>query len=101
MDHVYRGVEMVIHKWLACGARRILADYERDGTVCVHVINAILGVILENENRGVIPVRAVRDLLDDPTHREVVVGDTGSRAGLSRRCTVGVIVGQIEESERR
>ena len=51
----------------------------------VHVISAILSVVFENENGGVVPVGTVRDRLRHATDREIVIRDACGRAGLSRQ----------------
>ena len=45
--------------------------------MAVDVVEAGLGVVLDHEDRRVLPVLAVRDLVDDLADREVVVGDLG------------------------
>ncbi len=41
----------------------------------VHMVGAVLRVIFEDEDRGVVPVRAVRYGFHYATHCEVVIGD--------------------------
>jgi 7,8-dihydropterin-6-yl-methyl-4-(beta-D-ribofuranosyl)aminobenzene 5'-phosphate synthase len=53
-------------------------DLDR-GAVAVDVVGAVLAVVLEDEDGGVLPVLAVRDRVDDLTRGEVVVGDPGLR----------------------
>jgi hypothetical protein len=45
--------------------------------VTVDVVLAGLAVVLDNEDRRVLPVLAVRDRVDDLADRQVVVGDLG------------------------
>src|SRR6202008_54166 len=55
-DHADGGVEAAVN--IGCAAvavRRIFADDERDAAMSVHMIGAGLGVVLENEKRGVVP----------------------------------------------
>ena len=67
----------------------------------VNVIGAILRVILENENRGVLPICAVRYRLDDAPNCEIVVRDCRGRRGDARLGGRGVIVGQAQQDELR
>ena len=60
-------------------------DLDR-GAVAVDVVEAGLGVVLDDEDRRVLPVLAVRDRVDDLADREVVVGDLGGRRSAGRRC---------------
>ncbi len=84
---------------LGNGSGGILADDEGDGSMGIDVIGAVLGVVFENEDGGVVPIRAVGDGVDDPTEGEVVIGDRGGGAGVERTSAAGVIVGEIEEDE--
>src|SRR5439155_24221127 len=70
----------------------IRADDLDRGAVAVNVVLAGLTVVLDNEDRRVLPVRAVRDGVDDLAGREVVVGDLSGRV---ERAT-GVVAGQPE-----
>ena len=73
VDHVYRGVEAVVDVGLSGGARGILADYERDRSMGVDMIAAVLRVVFQNEDGGVLPIRAVGDGVDDAAQRQIVV----------------------------
>ena len=50
--------------------------------MAVDVVGAVLAVVLDHEDRRVLPVLAVRDLVDDLADGEVVVGDLGGRVGV-------------------
>ena len=63
------------------------------------MVGAILGVVFDDEDRRVVPVRTVRDGFDHAADREIVVRDRGRRARLAGRRAVGVIVRQIEQDE--
>ncbi|KDN82231.1 hypothetical protein KCH_59400 [Kitasatospora cheerisanensis KCTC 2395] len=63
--------------------------------MAVHVVQAGLRVVLDHEDRGVLPVRAVADLVDDLPDRQVVVGDLGGRVGGA----AGVVAGQPQHVE--
>jgi hypothetical protein len=56
-------------------------DLDR-GTVAADVVEADLGVVLDDKDRRFRPVLAVRDLIDPLG--EVVVGDLGARLGGHR-----------------
>ena len=64
------------------------------------MVGAVLGVVFDDEDGGVIPIRTVRDGLDDAAYGEVVIGDGSgwARLGLG---AMGVIVGKIEQDKRR
>ena len=63
--------------------------------MAVHVVGAVLGVVLGDEDRRVLPVRGVRDLVDDLADGEVVVGDLRLRVGRS----TGVVAGEPHHVE--
>jgi len=65
----------------------------------VDVIGAVLGVVFDDEDGGIVPVGAVGDGVDDAAEGEVVVGDAGGGAGEVRACAAGVIVGKVEQDE--
>ncbi len=49
---------------LGRGAGRILADHEGNRSMSVDMIAAVLRIVFENEDSGVIPVETVRDGVD-------------------------------------
>ena len=49
----------------------------------VDVIAAVLGVVFEDEEGGVIPEGGVGDIVDGAAYGEVVVGDRGFGGGVS------------------
>ena len=61
----------------------------------VNVVGAILGVVFQNKDRGVIPIGAVRNGIDHAAERQVIVGNGGGRARQLGTRAAGVIVGQI------
>src|SRR5229473_1552910 len=65
----------------------------------VDVVAAVLGVVFEDEDGGVIPVGAVRDGVDYAAQGQIVVGDRGLGARAIRSRAAGVIVGEIEQHE--
>ncbi len=65
------------------------------------MVGAILGIVFDDEDRRVIPVRTVRDRFDHAADRQIVVRDRGRGAWLAGRRAVGVIVRQIEKHECR
>src|SRR5580698_8072734 len=64
VNRVDGGVEAVVDVRLSRGAWRVLADDESDGAVSVYVVAAVLSVIFEDEDGGVLPVGAVGDGID-------------------------------------
>ena len=82
-------------------ARRIFADDQGGGAMRIDVVGAILRVVFEDENGGVVPIRAVRNRIDDAAERQIVIGYRGLWRGLARRACLRVIVGQVEQGELR
>jgi hypothetical protein len=64
---------MIYHGLLLPG--RIFADYERDGAVRIHVVGAILRIVFDHKNCGIVPIRAMRNGVYDSPEREIIVGD--------------------------
>ena len=60
------------------------ADHQADGAMGVDVVGAVLGVVLDDEDRRLGPVLAVADRLDEPAQRQVVAGDAGLRRERAR-----------------
>src|SRR4051812_17039089 len=58
------------------------------------MVGAVLGVVLDDEDRGVLPEARVRDGLDDLADGQVVAGDTGRWRVDTRAQAVGVIFRQ-------
>src|ERR1700688_1486780 len=83
------------------GARRVLTDDKSYGAVGIDVIGSILRVVFDYEDGSVVPVRTVRDGIDDAAECKVVIGDRGLRSGLSGTRASSVVVGQIEKRELR
>src|SRR5258708_7473716 len=65
----------------------------------VDVVAAVLGVVFQDEDGGVVPVGAVRDSVDYAAQGQIVVGDRGLGARAIRSRAAGVIVGKIEQHE--
>src|SRR5208282_2864398 len=81
--------------------RRILADDQGGRSMGIDVIGAILRVVLDDEDGGVVPVGTVGEGIDYAAYRQIVVGDRGLRRGLAGTRASGVVVGQVEERELR
>src|SRR5579872_2181073 len=92
---------MVINECSFRRQRGVLADDEGDAAMRIHVIGAVLSVIFDDENGGVIPVRTVRNSLDDAAHGKVVVGNAGGGLALPGAGCGGVVVGQAQQHEIR
>ena len=69
--------------------------------MCVHMVGAILRVVFEDEDGGVIPVGAVRDSIHDAAERQIVIGHGGRGTRKVRTRAARVIVGQIQQDEGR
>jgi hypothetical protein len=65
MNDADRRVEVVVDKRLR-QVRRIFTDYQGGGSMGIDVIGAILRVIFENEDGGVVPVGTVGNGIDHP-----------------------------------
>src|SRR5206468_3928710 len=99
VNHVDRGVEAMLDVGLRRSSWRILADDEGDRTMRIDVVGAILRVIFEDEDGSVIPVRAVRDGVDDTAKRQIIVGYVGGGTGAVGARASGMVVGKIEQYE--
>ena len=95
MDDVHRGVEAVFHIGLGWGSRRILADDQSDRAMRIHMVRAVLGVVFQNKDGRVLPVRAVGDRFDDASQRQVVIRNRGRRTRKMRTRAARMVVGQI------
>ena len=58
---------------------------QADGAVGVDVVGAVLGVVLDDEDRRLGPELALADRLDDPAQRQVVAGDAACGVGAPGR----------------
>ena len=65
-------------------APRVRADDQRHGAVAVDVVEAVLRIVLDDEDAGVLPELALADRLDDLPQRQVVVGHHGPRRRRAR-----------------
>ena len=67
----------------------------------VDAVASILGVVLRDKDRHLLPVGCPREILDDPPERQVVVGNEGGPVGIAVLGTLSrrVIVRQIEVGE--
>ena len=79
----------------------MLADDQRDAAVGVHVISSVLGIVFQNENRSVLPVRAVRNCFDNTAHGEIVIGNGSDRTGKLAALPGSVVVRQAQHGEGR
>src|SRR6266850_746156 len=73
--------------------RAVLADDECDAAVRVNMVGTILRIILKNEEGGIVPIRAVRDRVNDASDGEVIVGDRRGRPGQTFFATRSVVSG--------
>src|SRR5581483_11623656 len=105
-NHVDRGEERVIDERNGDGLvgfrkRRIFADDERDAAVRIDVVGAVLSVVFENQNSGVVPIGAVRNGLDDTAYGEIVIGDRGRRGRQALAEPGSMVVGKAQLDELR
>src|SRR5271166_1687974 len=78
---------------------RILADDEGDGAMSVDVVGTVLSIVFENEDRGVIPVRAVRHGVDHAAESQVIVSYVRGWTGTVGTRASGMVIGQVEQHE--
>ena len=69
--------------------------------MCIDVIGAVLGVVLEHQDQRAVPDRGVRDRLHDLAERPVVVGDICGWGAVAGSNALGVVQWQREVVERR
>ena len=81
--------------------RGIFADDQRDAAMGVDVVGTVLRVVFEDEDRGVVPVRAVGDGVDDAANGQIVVGNGSCGTRLALCAAGGVIVRKAQENELR
>ena len=104
-NHVDGRIERMIDKRSSGGVRArgwergVLADDQGDAAVGVDVVGAVLGVVLENEERGIVPIGAVRYRVNNPPDRQVIVSNRRSRPGFVLGPTSGVVVRKPEKNE--
>ena len=75
-------VEYIVESTYA--AFRVRADDQGDRAMGIHVIGAVLGVVLDDEDGGVLPELALAHRLDHAAQRQIVVGDHGASASACR-----------------
>src|SRR5216684_4664302 len=80
---------------------RIFADDEGGRSMGIDVIGAVLRVVFEDEDGGIVPVGTMRNGIDDPAEREIVIGDRRLRSWLAGTRASGVVIGQVEQRELR
>ena len=86
---------------LLCGERRIFADDETGAAVGIHVVGTVLGIVFEDEESGVVPIRAVRDGVHDAAYGEIVVGEGSGRSGHVELAAGGMVIGETKLDELR
>ena len=94
-DHAHRAVLRAVEV-LPLGVR---ADHQADGAVGIDVVGAVLGVVLDHEDRRLGPVLAVADGLDEPAQRQVVAGHAGLRRERAGARARGVVFAQAHDDE--
>src|SRR6266436_5657918 len=81
--------------------RRIFTDDQGSRSMRVDMIGAVLRVVFDDEDGGVVPVGTMRNGVDYAAEREIVIRDRGLRSWLARTRASGVVVGQVEQRELR
>ena len=94
-DHAHRAVLRAVERF-PLGVR---ADHQADGAVGVDVVGAVLGVVLDDEDRRLGPELAVRDGLDQPAQGQVVAGHAGLRREGAGPGPRGVVLAQAHDDE--
>src|ERR1017187_652087 len=69
-------------------------DEEGGGTVGIHVVGTVLGVVFEDENGGVGPKARFGDALDQLADSKVVIGGGGERGDLAGGGAGSVVVAE-------
>jgi hypothetical protein len=77
------------------------AHDQRDRSMCVDVVGAVLGVVLDHENRERGPERALRQRLDHSADGEVVLRDVRARRESADLRARRVIVRQAQHDQAR
>ena len=67
----------------------------------VDVVGSVLSVVFHDEGGSVIPIGTARDSLDYAAEGKIVVRDRSGGTRLACGGAMGVVVGQIEQDERR
>ena len=67
--------------------------------MAVDVVGARLGVVLDDEDAGLLPLRAPRHRLHHPPERQVVVGHHGARARVLGVGPLGVVAWQAHDHQ--
>ncbi len=76
-------------------------DDEPQRAMRVDVIGPILRVILEYEDGGLRPELGMADALDDPTQRQIVIGNTSTWRSLAQAHAIGMIARQSNHLQPR
>ncbi len=79
----------------------VRADRQRDRAMGVDVVRSVLRVVLDHEDRHLLPEPALAQPLDDPSERQVVVADAGRHRPLARRGARRVVIRQLEDHQPR
>src|SRR5690242_9493580 len=105
-NHVDGGEKRVFdegdgHTFVRLGEGRVSADDQSDAAVGVDVVGAVLRVVFEDEDGGVVPVGAVGDGFNDAADGEIIVGEGSGGSGLAFVEAGSVIVGEAQLDELR
>ena len=65
------------------------------------MVGAVLRVVFEDEESGVVPIRGVRHGIDDAADGEIIVGNRCRRSGLALGEARGMVIGQTKQDELR
>src|SRR5450755_2454527 len=67
----------------------------------VDMVGAILRIVFNHEDGGVLPIGAVRNGIDNASDREIVIGYRSLWRGLSGTRASGMVIRKIEQCELR
>lgn len=81
----------------------IRTDDQHRAAVRIHVIYATLRVILDDEDRRIVPDRAMGDRIHDLAEGKVVISDKGAFVGIAvvGSFFAGMIVGKTDDGQCR
>ncbi len=65
------------------------------------MVRTVLGVVFQNEECGVVPVRAVGNRIDGAADREIVVGDISRGSGHTFPESSSMVIRQAQQNKVR
>ena len=80
---------------------RVGADDLGYRAVGVHMVNAVLRIVLDDEDGRGRPVARMGNRLDNAAQCQVVIGDIGFGREAARACARRMVIGQAQQFHRR